>query len=123
MEIPILKGIVIIFALAIIVILICHKLKIPAVVGYLITGIIAGPYGCKHINEVHEVDVLAEIGIILLLFTIGIEFSLDKFLQLKKPVLLGGFLQLLFTGGISLLMIKLLGFNMNVAILSGFWLL
>jgi len=120
LEIPLLKGIVIIFALAIFVILVCHKLKIPSVVGYLITGIIAGPYGFELIQEVHEVDILAEIGIILLLFTIGIEFSLDQFLRLKKPILLGGFFQLFFTGGFSLLLVKLLGFSINLAIFAGF---
>lgn len=120
MEIPLLNGIVVIFSLAIVVILICHKLKIPSVVGYLITGILAGPYGFSLINEIHEVEVLAEIGIILLLFTIGIEFSLKKLIELKKPVLVGGVLQLLLTGGISLLLAMLIGLSINQAIFAGF---
>ncbi len=120
MEIPLLNGIVVIFSLAIVVILICHKLKIPSVVGYLITGIVAGPYGFSLINEIHEVEVLAEIGIILLLFTIGIEFSLKKLIELRKPVLVGGSLQLLLTGGISLLLAMLIGLSINQAIFAGF---
>lgn len=120
MEIPLLNGIVVIFSLAIVVILICHRLKIPSVVGYLITGILAGPYGFSLINEVHEVEVLAEIGIILLLFTIGIEFSLKKLMELRKPVLVGGSLQLLFTGGISLILAMVIGLSFNQAIFAGF---
>lgn len=120
MQIPLLSGIVVIFSLAVVVILICHRLKIPTVVGYLITGILAGPHGFSLINEIHEVEILAEIGIILLLFTIGIEFSLKKLLELKKYVLVGGSLQLLLTGGISLLVAMLVGLNLNHAIFVGF---
>jgi len=120
LEIPMLSGIVIIFSLAVFVILVCQKFKIPTVVGYLITGIIAGPYGFELIKEIHLVDMLAEIGIILLLFTIGIEFSLDKFLSLKKPVLQGGALQLLFTGGLSFILVKILGLSINLAVFTGF---
>ena len=97
MEIPLLNDIIIIFGLAIAVILICHRLRIPAVVGFLLTGIFVGPYGFELIHSVHEVEILAEIGIVLLLFTIGIEFSFTKLLQIKKFVLMGGSLQVLLT--------------------------
>ncbi|KUO59486.1 MAG: potassium transporter KefB [Gracilibacter sp. BRH_c7a] len=120
MEIPLLNGIVVIFSLAIVVILICHKLRIPSVVGYLITGILAGPYGFSLIKEIHEVEVLAEVGIILLLFTIGIEFSFKKLMELKKPVLIGGSLQLFLTGGITLLVGFLIGLDFSQAIFAGF---
>jgi len=118
-DIPLLKGIVILFALAIGVILVCHKFKIPSVVGYLITGILAGPYGFELIKEIHEVEILAEIGIILLLFTIGIEFSLDKLLALKKPVLLGGLFQFLLTAGLSFVLATFIGLSIQQAIFAG----
>jgi CPA2 family monovalent cation:H+ antiporter-2 len=97
MEIPLLNDIVIIFGLAITVLFICHRLRVPAVVGYLLTGIFVGPYGFGLVKAVHEVEILAEIGIVLLLFTIGIEFSLKKLLQIRKSVLMGGSLQVLLT--------------------------
>ena len=78
MEIPLLKDILILFGLAIVVLLICHRLHVPTVVGFLLTGILAGPHGLRMISAVHEVEILAEIGIVLLLFTIGIEFSMGK---------------------------------------------
>jgi CPA2 family monovalent cation:H+ antiporter-2 len=93
MEAQLLTDIVIIFGLAVAVLLLFHLLRFPSVVGLLITGILAGPYGFGLVGVVHEVEVLAEIGIILLLFTIGIEFSFKKLLEIKKQVVVGGTLQ------------------------------
>lgn len=100
MEIKLLNDIVIIFGLSIAVIFIFHKIKIPPIIGFLITGIFAGPYGLGLVKSVHEVEILAEVGILLLLFTIGIEFSIKELLSLKKPVLIGGSLQVLLTIGV-----------------------
>jgi monovalent cation:H+ antiporter-2, CPA2 family len=97
MEIPLLNDIVIIFGLAIVVLFICHRLHIPVILGFLVTGILVGPYGLALVKEVHEVEILAEIGVVLLLFTIGIEFSFKKLLQIKKTVLIGGPLQVIIT--------------------------
>jgi K+:H+ antiporter len=97
MEIPLLNDIVVIFGLAIAVLFLCHRLRVPAVVGFLLTGIFVGPYGFGLVKAVHEVEILAEIGIVLLLFTIGIEFSLEKLLQIRKSVLMGGSLQVCLT--------------------------
>ncbi len=97
MEIPLLNDIVIIFGLAVAVLFICHRLHVPAVVGFLLTGIFVGPYGFGLVKAVHEVEMFAEVGIVLLLFTIGIEFSLERLLQIRKSVLLGGSLQVLLT--------------------------
>src|SRR5919109_4487667 len=97
MEIPLLSDIVIIFGLSIAVLFVCHRLRVPTIVGFLLTGILAGPYGLGLIKGVHEVEILAEIGVVLLLFTIGIEFSLRDLLRIRRSVLLGGSLQLLLT--------------------------
>ncbi len=97
MEIPLLKGIVIIFGLSIVVVFICHRIRVPVIVGFLLTGILAGPHGLGFIKAVHKVEILAEVGVVLLLFTIGIEFSLKKLLQIKKATLMGGSLQVLLT--------------------------
>ena len=97
MQIPILKDLTIIFILSLAVLFISHKVKLPAIVGYLITGIIVGPTGFGLIEKVHEVEVLAEIGVVLLLFTIGLEFSFKELSRLKKAVFLGGSSQVVFT--------------------------
>lgn len=97
MEIPLLREIVIIFGLAILVILACHRLKIPAIVGFLLTGVLAGPHGLGFIQAVNDVDVLATIGIVLLLFTVGMEFSLKKIFEFRRFFLIGGTAQVLMT--------------------------
>ena len=97
MELPLLQDLLVIFILAIGVLLVCHRFKIPSLVGLLITGIIAGPTGLGLVQAVHEVEVLAEIGVVLLLFAIGIDFSLQKLLRIKKTIFLGGILQVLLT--------------------------
>ncbi len=97
MELNLLFDIVNIFFLSIFVVFFFHKLHLPAIIGFLLTGLIAGPYGFELVSSVHDVEILAEIGILLLLFTIGIEFSFKEILQIKKPVLLGGSLQVILT--------------------------
>ena len=84
MEIPLLNDIVIIFGLSIVVLFICHRFRIPSIVGFLLTGVLAGPHGLGLIKALHEVELLAEVGVVLLLFTIGIEFSLKSLLQIKS---------------------------------------
>ncbi|MEE8480154.1 MAG: cation:proton antiporter, partial [Desulfobacterales bacterium] len=120
MEIPLLNDIVVIFGLAIAVLFICHRLRVPAVVGYLLTGIFVGPYGFGLVKAVHEVEILAEIGIVLLLFTIGIEFSLEKLLQIRKSVLMGGSLQVLLTFLATLFIARRFGQAFGEAVFIGF---
>jgi CPA2 family monovalent cation:H+ antiporter-2 len=97
LEIPILKDILLIFGLAIAVLLLCHRLRVATIVGFLFTGILAGPHGFGLISAPKEVEILAEIGVVLLLFTIGIEFSLENLIRIKRLVLVGGSLQVVIT--------------------------
>jgi len=120
MEIPLLNDIVIIFGLAIVVLCICHRLHVPAVVGFLLTGIFVGPYGFGLVKAVHEVEILAEIGIVLLLFTIGIEFSLERLLQIRKSVLMGGSLQVLLTFLATLFIVRQFDQAFGEAVFMGF---
>ena len=120
MEIPLLTDIIIIFGLAVAVLLLFHFLRLPAVVGLLLTGILAGPYGFGLIKAIHEVEVLAEIGVILLLFTIGIEFSLKKLLEIKKQVVIGGALQVGLTVLCVFVIARRIGLSDPDAIFYGF---
>jgi len=120
MEFQLLYDVIIIFALSIVILLIFHRFRLPSIIGFLITGILAGPYGFGLVDSVHEVEILSEIGILLLLFTIGIEFSLKEMVQLKKPVLVGGTLQVVFTIILSVLIFNSISKNLNEAIFIGF---
>jgi len=93
MPVPILTDLVIIFGLSLVVLFVCHQLRVPVTVGFILTGILAGPHLLGLVKAVHEVEVLAEIGVILLLFTIGVEFSFANLLQIRRSVLIAGPIQ------------------------------
>jgi CPA2 family monovalent cation:H+ antiporter-2 len=120
MEIPLLPDIVVILCLSVLVVFIFQKFRLPPILGFLITGIIAGPNGLKLIHGVHEVEILAEIGVILLLFIIGMEFSLKTMVSIQRIVLIGGFSQVGLTIGVTFLGAYALGYPWNESLFLGF---
>ncbi len=120
MDLTTLKDIVIIFALSTFVNLVFTRIRIPTIIGYLLTGIIAGPYALALIHSTHEIELMAEIGIILLLFSIGMEFSLNHLLKIRRIVFLGGFLQLIITASITMLIARLYDLSWHSALFIGF---
>ena len=96
-EIPILADAVMVFGLSCAVIVASHKLRIPTIIGFLLTGVLAGPHCLGLVGATHEVEMFAEVGVILLLFVIGLELSLDELIRLKRPVFVGGTAQVLLT--------------------------
>lgn len=118
--IEILKSFLIIFVLCIPVVLLIIKFRIPAVVGFLLTGVLIGPSGIGLLKQSHLIETLAEIGIVFLMFTIGIEFSIKKLIAYRKEVLVKGFLQVFFTIGLtSLLAVVFLKENFSKSIFFG----
>ena len=99
---------------------ICLRLKLPLLVGLMLTGIAIGPYGLGFIKELEAIELLAEIGVMLLLFTIGLEFSVRKLLEMKRLVLIGGGLQVLITVGVTVAISIAFGKGMGQAIFFGF---
>ena len=97
MEHEFLKSLVIIFGVSAFVVFTLGKLRVPSVAGFLVAGIIIGPYGVGLVHDVHSVEMLAEIGVILLLFTIGRELSMARLMRMKKAVLGGGGMQVVLT--------------------------
>ena len=120
MQIPILTDIVVILGLAIFVILLFRKIGVPPIIGFLITGIIAGPYAFQLISSTEGVQVFAEIGVILLLFIIGIEFSIKSLAAIKKSVFLGGTVQVVGSVLFVALLGLAIGLKWNAAIFLGF---
>ncbi len=120
MNIPLLSEIVIILACSVFTILIFQKLKLPAILGFLITGALIGPSALGFIHATHEVELLAEIGVIFLLFVIGIEFSLKSLVAIRKTVIGGGLLQVGGTILVTALVSYILGLALNQAIFMGF---
>jgi monovalent cation:H+ antiporter-2, CPA2 family len=119
-EIPILLDLVILLSFSLLVVLLLQRLKLPSILGFLISGIIIGPYGLSLVGAVDQVEVLAEIGVILLLFVIGMELSIKQLISIRRTVFFGGSLQVGLTAIIAMGFYKLAGFSWNESVFVGF---
>lgn len=120
MEIPILNVLGIMLGLAVVVLLVFRRFKLPTIIGFLITGVLVGPSALSLVNADHEIEVMAEIGIILLLFIIGLEFSLKTLAAIKKAVILGGLFQVGATILVPAAAFYFGGFSLPEAVFIGF---
>ncbi|HSF28872.1 MAG TPA: cation:proton antiporter, partial [Candidatus Tectomicrobia bacterium] len=114
------RDLVVIFGLSIGILLLSHRLRLPAIVGLLLTGVIVGPYGLRLVHDIEVVESLAEVGVVLLLFTIGIEFSLNALLSLKRIVGIAGTVQVGLSIAATYVTARLLGRSDGEAVLWGF---
>lgn len=97
-----------------------QKLRQPMLVGYLLAGMLIGPGGFRLIVAENTVAQLAELGVILLMFALGVEFSLAQFRPVRKLVLLGGGLYLTLATGLTALIGEALGYRTGSSLLAGF---
>ena len=118
-EFLIIQDIVVILLVSLPIIFLFKKINLPSIVGFLISGMIIGPYGFKLIKSVNQIEAMAEIGIILLLFTIGLELSFTQMLKMKKFVFVVGGLQVLLTILISFIVYLIIGFTPQQSIFFG----
>lgn len=119
-ELPFLNELVALFLVSVGIAYLCYRIKLVPIVGFLIAGVIIGPNALALVPDQELVDILAEIGVILLLFTIGIEFSLEKLNRIKKAILIGGGLQVVLTTGLVIAILMAFGVSLNVSIYTGF---
>ncbi len=117
---PLFADLLIILLVSVPVAYACLRLKLPLLVGLMLTGIVIGPYGLGLIKELEAIEILAEIGVMLLLFTIGLEFSLHRLREMKRLVLIGGGLQVGLTIAATAVAALLFGRAMNQAVFFGF---
>src|SRR6059036_2589302 len=119
-EYPVLKDLAIIFAVSLLVILVFHRIKLPALPGFIVAGVLLGPNALGLISDAHQVESLAEVGVILLLFTIGIEFSLSRLREMGRQVIVGGGAQVGLTVALSCVLAMALHLSWRVSLLVGF---
>lgn len=117
---PLFGDLLIILLVSVPVAFACLRLKLPLLVGLMLTGIVIGPYGLGLIKELEAIEILAEIGVMLLLFTIGLEFSLHRLREMKRLVLVGGGLQVGLTIAVVVVIAVVLGRGFNQAVFFGF---
>ena len=119
-QVEFLQDLVIIFGLSVGVVLVFQRLHLPSIIGFLITGAFLGPYGLNLIDDVNQVETLAKIGVVLLLFTIGLEFSLARLSRIRAFALSGGSLQVGLTTVLTALVIWLFDIPFRTGIFWGF---
>lgn len=116
---PFLYEMVALFAVSVIIAYLCYRIKIVPIVGFLIAGVIIGPSALGLVPDQEFVNILAEVGIILLLFTVGIEFSLEKLTRIRNAIFVGGSLQLLITIGVVATILVAMGNSWPNSIYTG----
>jgi CPA2 family monovalent cation:H+ antiporter-2 len=113
-------DLIVLFGVAMLIAFLMRKINQPTIIGYLLTGVLAGPYGFRLIPDPAGVEVLAEVGVALLLFTIGLEFSFEKLSKMRDVILGAGALQV----GVTIVAVTgamlVLGFATREALFWGF---
>src|SRR6185312_14650497 len=117
---PLLQDLLTLLVASVPIAFIFHRLRLPTIVGFMITGVLIGPYGLGLIRNVEGIELMAEIGVALLLFTIGLEFSVRRLMEMKRLVLLGGTLQVVLSILVITLITYALGRPVTLAIFFGF---
>jgi CPA2 family monovalent cation:H+ antiporter-2 len=100
--------------------ILAHRLKLPVLLGYLVAGMLVSPHGLGLVQNTEAIEGLASIGVILLLFTLGLEFSLDELRRIGSVAILGGVAQILLTAAAGFGLGKILGWATPEAIFFGF---
>ncbi len=118
-NLPMLNEVVALFVVSVGIAYVCYRLRLAPVTGFLIAGVVIGPNALGIVQEQELVDMLAEIGVILLLFTIGIEFSLEKVSRIRKAIVVGGGTQVALTVLLVSVGLNLVGIDWNSAIYTG----
>jgi len=117
-DVKILTDLLVIFGISIGVVFVFHKFRLPPIAGFLAAGALIGPSGLNLVSDIEQVKVMAEIGVVLLLFTIGVEFSLAHLAAARRLLLVGGPLQVVGT----LLLASIVGLAVGLPIQQAlFW--
>jgi CPA2 family monovalent cation:H+ antiporter-2 len=107
-----LSSALVLLGAAILVATVFHSLKLPSIVGLITAGILVGPHGLGLIEALPQVDMIVEVTAVLLMFAIGLEFSLKELLEFRRPILILGVGQIVITIALFTL-IFWLGFSMS----------
>jgi CPA2 family monovalent cation:H+ antiporter-2 len=115
------RDLVVIFGISIAVVLVFHRLRLPSIVGFLLAGALIGPSGLNLVDNTARVELLAEVGVALLLFSIGLDISLARLARIRVFALSGGGLQVLLTVTVTaVVVIALSGTSWQASIFWGF---
>jgi CPA2 family monovalent cation:H+ antiporter-2 len=120
METPhFLPDLIILFGIAVLVSYGFRVIRLPSIVGFLVAGAVLGPFGLKLISSLEDVERISQIGVVLLLFSIGVEFSTENLVRFRWLALAGGSLQVILTAGITAIAVAPWTGSIRMAIFAG----
>jgi monovalent cation:proton antiporter-2 (CPA2) family protein len=119
MDSSVLLQVILFLASAVIVVPLSKRLGLGAVLGFLVAGVLIGPWGFRLVNETDSILHLSELGVVLLLFIIGLELQPDRLMALRRPIFLHGGAQVLGTAVLITLIGRFFGLSWTVAIIIG----
>jgi CPA2 family monovalent cation:H+ antiporter-2 len=99
---------------------VCSRLGLVPIVGFLIAGVVIGPYGLNLVRDQATTNAVADVGIIMLLFTIGIEFSLERLARITRLIIGGGSLQVTLTSLVTMALLMPFGVDWRTGLFTGF---
>src|SRR3954463_133882 len=97
-----LQSVLVLLASSVLAVALCRTLKLPAIIGYVLTGAALGPHALGLVSDADEISRLAEFGVVFLMFSIGLEFSLAKLVAMRRIVFGLGLAQVLVTLALAL---------------------
>ncbi len=118
-QFSIIRDIVIILLVSLPIIFLLKKINLPSILGFLAAGVIIGPFGLHLISNVQNIQAMAEVGVILLLFTIGLEVSFKKLVKMRRMLFYAGGLQIVITIFITALIFYFIKFPLKQAVFYG----
>src|SRR6185295_15225964 len=113
------ESLLLLLASAVLVVVFFRSLKLPPVLGYLIVGIAIGPHALAWVAETAEARLLAEVGVVFLMFTVGLEFSLPRLMTMRSMVFGLGAAQVILTIGIVWIAVRALGLDWRAGLTLG----
>ena len=114
-----LLPVLVLLASSVIAVAVCRSLRLPPMIGYLVTGLALGPHALGVVSEREETHRLAEFGVVFLMFSIGLEFSLSKLKSMRRLVFGLGFAQVAATIALAIAAAALLGGSWQVGLALG----
>src|SRR5687768_11077305 len=115
-----LQSVLIVLACAVAAVVLCRSLRLPAMIGYLVTGLALGPHALGWVSsQREETRLLAEIGVVFLMFSIGLEFSLPRLMAMRRVVFGLGSAQVAATIAIVMTLAVSIGWSWQTGLALG----
>jgi len=114
-----LQSVLILLASGVLAVTLCRSLRLPAMIGYVVVGLTLGPHALGLVSDRHDMRLLAEFGVVFLMFSIGLEFSLSKLVSMRRVVFGLGLAQVVLTIALAVVAALALGGSWRTGVALG----